>query len=123
MAASQLNRVLKHLERQALPFGVAGLSDGTLLNAFVAQRDEGAFEFLVRRHGPMVLGVCQRILGNCHDADDAFQATFLVLVRKAASISPPEMVGNWLHGVACQTAVKARALAARRAARERQMIE
>jgi RNA polymerase sigma factor (sigma-70 family) len=69
----------------------------------------------------MVLGVCRRILGNCHDADDAFQAAFLVLVRKAETVSPREMVGNWLHGVAYQTARKARTLALKRRARERQV--
>src|SRR5258708_4875120 len=84
-------------------------SDGELLQRFLACRDEAAFEALAQRHGPMVLGVCQRILQDAHDADDAFQATFLVLVRKAGSISPPEMVGNWLYGVACRTALNAKA--------------
>src|SRR5262245_49342347 len=123
MPTSQLNRVLQHLGRQVLPGGGAGLSDGQLLGLYVEQRDAAAFDALVRRHGPMVLGVCRRVLNNCHDADDAFQATFLVLVRRAAAVSPREMVGNWLYGVAYQTAIKARALAARRAVRERPMIE
>jgi RNA polymerase sigma factor (sigma-70 family) len=121
MAASRLNRVLQHFARLPSVFSGADWSDGQLLGSFLEHHDEDAFNVLVRRHGPMVLGVCRRILANPHDAEDAFQATFLVLVRKAASISPPEMVGNWLYGVACQTAVKARALAARRNARERQM--
>jgi RNA polymerase sigma factor (sigma-70 family) len=82
------------------------------------QRDDAAFEALVRRHGPMVQGVCRRILGNIHDADDAFQAAFLVLVRKANSVVPRELVANWLHGVARQTAVKARAMSVRRHRRE-----
>src|SRR6516225_7144032 len=69
----------------------------------------------------MVWGVCRRILHNDHDAEDAFQATFLVLVRRAATITPREMVGNWLYGVARQTALKARALRAKRRARERQV--
>ena len=76
---------------------------------------------LERRHGPMVLGVCRRVLRNHHDAEDAFQATFLVLVRKAASILPREKVGSWLYGVAYHAALKARATAARRRARERQV--
>ena len=98
----------------------AGLTDGQLLESYVARGEEAAFEALVRRHGPMVLGVCRRILNHGHDAEDAFQATFLVLVRKAASIVPREVVGNWLYGVACRTAMKARAMAAKRRMRERQ---
>ena len=86
------------------------------------QGDEAAFAALVRRHGPMVWGVCRRLL-HYHDAQDAFQATFLVLFRKAASILPREMVANWLHGVARQTALQARRTAARRGARERQVTE
>jgi len=96
-------------------------SDGQLLERFVATREEGAFAALVERHGPMIHGVCRRILGDGADADDAFQATFLVLVRKAGSIVPPEMVGNWLHGVACRTARNARATSAKRRAKERAM--
>src|SRR5213595_4056472 len=80
----------------------AGQSDGQLLARFVSGRDEGAFAALVRRHGPMVLGVCRRVLGHPQDAEDAFQATFLVLVRKAASIARRERVGNWLYGTACR---------------------
>src|SRR5689334_3939460 len=71
----------------------------------------------------MVWGVCRRVLRNHHDAEDAFQATFLVLVRKAASAVPREMVGNWLYGVARQTALKARAMAAQRKGRERQVTQ
>jgi RNA polymerase sigma factor (sigma-70 family) len=100
-----------------------GLSDAQLLERFAARRDEGAFEALVRRHGPMVLGVCQRILGNRHDAEDAFQATFLVLARKAAAIACRERVPGWLYAVARQTAKKARALNARKLMRERQVAE
>jgi RNA polymerase sigma factor (sigma-70 family) len=98
----------------------AGLTDGQLLEGYVVRSDEAAFEALVRRHGPMVLGVCRRILKHAHDAEDAFQATFLVLARKAAAIVPREVVGNWLYGVACRIAMKARGLAARRRMRERQ---
>jgi RNA polymerase sigma-70 factor (ECF subfamily) len=71
--------------------------DAESLNRYIARRDEDAFEALVRVHGPMVLGVCRRILGNHHDAEDAFQATFLVLAHRAAAISPKTMVGNWLY--------------------------
>ncbi|MGF1582839.1 MAG: RNA polymerase sigma factor [Gemmataceae bacterium] len=83
-------------------------SDGQLLETYLAQQDEEAFAALVRRHGPMVLGVCRRILRHFHDAEDAFQATFLVLVRRADSIVPRENVGLWLYGVASRTALKAK---------------
>src|SRR5262249_34920722 len=97
-----------------------GLTDGELLEWFITRRDEAAFEVLLRRHGPMVLGVCRRILRNEADAEDAFQATFLVLVRKAASIRPRGMVGNWLYGVAQTTALKARAMRTKQSAKERE---
>jgi RNA polymerase sigma factor (sigma-70 family) len=100
-----------------------GPSDGQLLRAFLARRDEQAFAVLVRRHGPMVLGVCRRILNNVHDAEDAFQATFVVLVRRAASLAGRGVLGDWLHGVACRTALKARTAAARRRARDRAMAK
>lgn len=97
-------------------------SDGYLLDLYVRQKDESAFEVLVRRHSRMVLGVCRRILGNEHDAEDAFQATFLVLVRKAATIRPSNMVGNWLYGVAHRTALEARKTAAKRRAKETHLV-
>src|SRR5947209_3297548 len=116
MATSPVREVLQHLRR-------AGLTDGQLLEDFISRRDGAALADLVRRHAPMVWGVCRRVLANHHDAEDAFQVTFLVLVRRAASIVPREMVANWLYGVAHQTARKARATAARRKARERQVTE
>jgi membrane fusion protein, heavy metal efflux system len=105
-----------------LLFGAAGhLSDEELLGRFVARRDEAAeaaFAALVERYGPMVLGVCRRVLGDRHAAEDAFQATFLVLARKAASIARPEQLANWLFGVASRTSLDARARATRRKSRE-----
>src|SRR5687768_2285102 len=83
-------------------------TDGELLTRFLARRDEAAFEVLVRRHGPMVLAVCRRALGCSADAEDAFQATFLVLLRKAPGLTSRPTLGDWLHGVARHTALKAR---------------
>src|SRR5262249_3851090 len=97
------------------------LTDGELLAAYLAQRNEAAFAALVRRHGSMVLGVCRRLLRSVDDAEDAFQATFLVLARKAGSVRPPGAVGNWLLGVGRRTALQARRAVARRVARERQV--
>jgi len=96
-------------------------ADRELLARFATARDEAAFAALVRRHGPMVLGVCRRLLGDAHEAEDAFQATFLVLVHKARSLGRPELLGPWLHGVAHRTAARARR-AARRRAREREAV-
>src|SRR5262249_4429126 len=96
-----------------------GPSDGQLLDAYVRGRAEDAFAALVRRHGPTVWSVCRRVLGDDHDAEDAFQATFLVLCRKAATIRPRDMVANWLYGVARNVARKARATSDRRRGRER----
>jgi RNA polymerase sigma factor (sigma-70 family) len=94
-------------------------SDEELLQKFVRARDDRAFDALVRRHGPMVLGVCRRILHNVQDAEDAFQATFLLLVRKAPALTRPELLGNWLYGVASRTAMKGRRQTIRRTQRER----
>jgi RNA polymerase sigma factor (sigma-70 family) len=115
--------VVQQLGQAAFALNADEWTDARLLECFLNTHDHTAFEVLVRRHGPMVLGVCSRILGNPQDAEDAFQATFLVLVRKAASIVPRGMVGNWLYGVAYQTAIKARAMAERRAAKERQVMD
>ena len=112
-----MSKVIQHLRRTALLPNGAGLTDGQLLGRFIEEADQAAFTALVKRHGPMVWEVCRRLLAH-HDAEDAFQATFLVLVRKAASILPREMVANWLYGVAHQAALKARATAARRKGRK-----
>ncbi|HEY7330323.1 MAG TPA: sigma-70 family RNA polymerase sigma factor [Gemmataceae bacterium] len=114
--------VIHHLRRAALLRDGAGLTDAQLLGYFVEDRDEAAFAALVKQQGPMVWGVCRRLL-NQHDAEDAFQTTFLVLVRKAASIVPRERVANWLYGVAHQTALQVRRTTARRKAREKQVLE
>jgi RNA polymerase sigma factor (sigma-70 family) len=105
---------------QSLPTDPKPPTDRELLQRFSQHHDEDAFAVLVERHGPMVLGVCRRVLGCFQSAQDAFQATFLVLVRKAGAIDRPELLANWLHGVAARTARKARVLAARRAHHERQ---
>jgi RNA polymerase sigma factor (sigma-70 family) len=95
------------------------VSDADLLGRFVATRDERAFEALLRRHGPLVLGVCRRRLWDPQDVEDAFQATFLVLVQKAGSMKRRELLGNWLYGVANRIAQRARISAARRLERQR----
>ena len=118
MATAQMNTVIRHLRRAVLLQDGADRTDGELLASFIDEKDEAAFEALVRRHGPMVLSVCRRIVGNHHDAEDAFQATFLVLARKASSVRPRAMVANWLHGVACRTAMKAKTMTAKRRVRE-----
>ena len=90
------------------------LADAELLDRYLAGEDEAAFAAIVRRHGPMVYGVCRRVLRDSHEADDACQAVFLVLLRKAGSISPRSMLGNWLYGVAGRTSLKARTMIAKR---------
>ncbi len=97
----------------ALIFGggsAAALSDGQLLDRFLGPPDETteqAFEALVRRHGPMVLRVCQQVLGDSHEADDAFQAVFLILARTGSSVHRRESVGSWLYGVSLRVAARA----------------
>jgi RNA polymerase sigma factor (sigma-70 family) len=98
----------------------ADVSDEQLLHAFAAEHDVGAFKALLQKHGPMVLGVCRRVLGHAQDAEDAFQATFLVLARNAAAGFRPQVLGGWLYGVACRTAQKVRGQAAKRREKERQ---
>lgn len=118
-----MSEVLQRLRGVSLLPHEADLTDAQLLECFVSRRETVALEALLRRHGLMVWGVCRRVLGNHHDAEDAFQATFLVFVRKAASIRSRAQVGNWLYGVAHQTALKARAARARRRERERPAAE
>jgi RNA polymerase sigma-70 factor (ECF subfamily) len=106
MPTDPLSAVIQHLMAEAAP-GAGGMTDGELLARFLSSRDDNALAALVRRHSPMVWGVCGRLL-NHHDAEDAFQATFLVLLKKAADV-PGQAVANWLYGVARQTAVRLRA--------------
>ncbi len=111
--------VLQQFHRLYGPGSLAGLSEGQLLDRFAASGDEAAFEALVRSHGPMVRGVCRRMLRDPNDADDAFQATFLVLVRRAGSIRDGEQLSPWLHGVALRVASRVRSRIARSRDRER----
>src|SRR5437660_686438 len=120
MAEAPLGVVLSHIRRVADARTLAEASDGQLLERFACRREEAAFATLLRRHGPMVLSVSRRILHQMQDAEDVFQATFLLLARKAASIRKRESVGSWLHGVAFRLATRLRAQASRRAAHERQ---
>src|SRR5205085_8211389 len=119
MASTTAGALLNRLRHILVPHTGAATTDAWLLARFRADRAEDAFEALVRRHGPMVLGVCRRILGNEQDAEDAFQATFLVLARKAASVAARDSVGSWLYQVARHMAMKARKRADDRKGRER----
>ena len=112
-----------YLERLFREGVLGGLSDAQLLKRFVDGQDEAAFEALVERHGPMVLGVCRGVLRDPHDADDAFQATFLVLALKARSLWVGGSLGGWLHRVAHRIAIRAREDEVRRRARERRCAE
>src|SRR5260370_32911757 len=114
MTTHRLQKVLVNLR-----LSCDTLPDGQLLARFVAGQDEAAFATLVRRHGPMVLGVCRRVLRHSQDAEDVFQATFLILARKAASVLKREAIGSWLYRVAYRAAQEARVMRARRRAQER----
>jgi RNA polymerase sigma factor (sigma-70 family) len=117
MTAANANPVLRHL-RRLVAGAVAALPDRDLLCRYLERRDEAAFAALVERHGPLVLGVCRAVLRHTQDAEDAFQATFLVLARKAAAIHKGDSLAGWLHRVASRIAHKARAGAGRRQAVE-----
>jgi RNA polymerase sigma factor (sigma-70 family) len=117
MATNPFVPILRHARRSAVP-NDGEPSDGLLLDAFLRRRDSQALEALVERHAPMVWGICRRALAKHHDAEDAFQATFLVLLRKAASIRSRELLANWLYGVAYKTARKAKQMAEKRDIRE-----
>ena len=117
MAHAAAGSFVRQIESLFEGGSVAGLTDRQLLERFTARRDaagDAAFAALVTRYGPMVLHVCRQLLGDRHDAEDAFQAVFLVLARKARSIRDPDLLGTWLYGVAIRTARKARARLDRR---------
>src|SRR5690348_5149824 len=116
MATAQAGTLLRHIQK--LAGGARHRTDRELLDAFAARRSEAAFAALVSRHGPMVLRVCRRVLRQEQDAEDAFQATFLVLARHTASIRNRDTVADWLYGVAYRTAMNTRRSTARRRDRE-----
>jgi RNA polymerase sigma factor (sigma-70 family) len=121
MATAQLDMLLRHIRQLAARGCTVQRSDRQLLDDFSASRDEAAFSTLVARHGPMVLRVCRRVLHHEQDAEDSFQATFLVLAQHTASIRKPEALAEWLHGVAYRTAMEAKRKAARRRYHEAQV--
>src|SRR5262245_50975182 len=100
MRRSGVDKAVEHIRKLAAAQQLAGLSDRELLECYLAGKEEAAFTVIVKRHGPMVLGVCRRLLHNVQDAEDACQATFVVLVRRAASIQQRDSLASWLHGVA-----------------------
>jgi len=118
MTPADDHAVISFLRRIHCTEALAGAPDEELLEQFVAHRDDAAFTVLLRRHGPMVWGVCRRLVADRQDAEDCFQATFLVLSRKAASIGRGKLLANWLFGVARRAALNARAMRARRAEHE-----
>src|SRR5262245_57254965 len=116
MAHAGLPGIIEHLRLAVGTRDAPGVSDAQLLRRFAELRDEAAFELLVWRHARMVLGTCRRLLRDAHEAEDAFQACFLALARRADSIRRGESVGGWLHRVALRLALAARARQAKRAA-------
>src|SRR5690349_16629728 len=119
MATTQAATVLRHVRRLLATPAAEAMPDRQLVEAFTTRRDEAAFASLVRRHGPLVLGVCRRVLGNSHDAEDAFQATFLLLARKSRAIRARDSVAGWLYQVAYHVAMRARGQQATRLRHER----
>ncbi len=122
MPAGAMGRAIRRA-RETLLAGDGGPSDEQLLERFLSQRDGAAFEAIVRRHGPLVLGVCRRVTRHEQDAEDAFQAAWLVLALRAGTIRARESLPGWLYGVACRTALRARSVGSRRRARETPMGE
>ena len=120
--ADRQGGVLVQLRKLLETHAAKELTDGQLLARFAAQRDESAFAALMKRHGPLVYGVCRHVLGHEHDAEDAFQGTFLVLARKAGTIRRQSSVAGWLHGVAYRLSLKARQTAARRRRHESRTV-
>jgi DNA-directed RNA polymerase specialized sigma24 family protein len=121
MPRATLDDVIHFLHRVCTTGQQEALTDGQLIERFAKNQDQAAFSCLVRRHGSMVLGVCRRVLGDAHLAEDAFQATFLVLVRRAATLNKSKPLGGWLYTVAQRVATKGRALANSQRLRERRM--
>src|SRR5437764_2815584 len=118
MTTASSGTILRNIHRLSLVPSAHELTDRELLRRFAEQQDQAAFAALVGRHGPLVWRVCRAALGHEQDAEDAFQATFLVLARKAGSVRDAGALGSWLYGVAARVALKARRGAARRRARE-----
>jgi RNA polymerase sigma factor (sigma-70 family) len=121
MTAVRLSPVFQHLQTLQVLCANRDLNDGQLLERFAQHGDQTAFGVLIERYGSMVLGVCQRVLRNSHDTEDAFQAVFLVLVHKGRTLHKRQTIGNWLYGVAYHTALKARAESVRRRSKESQI--
>src|SRR5215472_11632849 len=117
MASAPAGAILQHIHRLVAPH--VEQSDGQLLQRFAAAREEAAFAALLQRHGGLVWSVCRHVLHREHDAEDAFQATFLVLARRATAIRKSDSVASWLHGVAYRISVKAKKMTAKRQERER----
>jgi RNA polymerase sigma factor (sigma-70 family) len=114
---------MANMHRTAQRNAAEDVGDGPLLERFVAQGDQAAFQALLRRHAPLVWSVCRRVLGDEHDAEDAFQATFLILARKAGSLGQPRTIASWLYTVACHVSLRAKAVAGRRREREKNAMK